>query len=87
MKYDAVTGNVNDKGEIVKVVRGVPVPCLYCDDGLVHMAVGNVDGDEAFHCKNCKKSWGVQDARNLVEGWSRLLEWLEGIPTYVPEED
>lgn len=48
------------------------------------VTVDVADGD-TLHCNGCDEEFTVADVRAVVEGWSKLLPWLEAHPARVEQ--
>jgi hypothetical protein len=60
--------------------RGFPgLRCPMCgsDDGILYLDVGNL---EEFHCTANECEFTIDDVRQLIGQWQRLLTWINAAP-------
>jgi uncharacterized protein (DUF983 family) len=62
-----------------KVTRGFSCPCPKCGDDTVTVQLADVS---QLHCTGCEEDLDLDDIRALVEGWGRVLAWLDTAPVY-----
>ena len=68
-----------------KTLPSITLPCPRCGEASANIALNlwsleDPDG-ENFSCTECDADLSLTDIRNLVGKWSRLLSWIETVPT------
>lgn len=58
-----------------------PLRCLLCGEvGKVSVDLDDVTDAEALQCRECDGVFGLADVRTAVEGWQRVLSFLDAAP-------
>lgn len=62
--------------------RGFPgLPCLRCGEvGDVNLNLNEITGDEALYCGNCDAKYGLDEVRDTVATWQKVLAWVDLAP-------
>lgn len=65
--------------------KGFPIRCLHCGE----WNTTRIDADDLckFACTACDNETTAEEARALVDGWSRMLAWIETAPAYSPDNE
>ena len=58
--------------------RGFKVNCPFCgEDGNLRLEVEDV---HSLTCSSCDAEFTTEDIRQVIDGWRRLLAWLDAAP-------
>jgi hypothetical protein len=59
------------------------LPCPLCGEpqAATQVTLNDLEGS-AFHCCECDADFGIEDVRNLIANWSRMLDWVESVPQF-----
>ena len=66
------------------VKRGFPgLTCFKCGetDCISLAGLSDLSADDAFTCRECNTDFSAADVREMLDGWSRLLAWIDAAPT------
>jgi transcription elongation factor Elf1 len=65
-----------------------PLPCPRCGDNEVCISIDldNFDEEQSLCCAQCEAKFGLGEVRQLIQKWSRVLEWLDTAPVLEEQE-
>lgn len=56
--------------------RGFNVTCIRCGNADATVTL-NLDDCDTFRCTECEEEWSVEDVREHVIFWARVIKWVE----------
>jgi transcription elongation factor Elf1 len=60
--------------------RGMTLPCPRCGEANASFDLNLADGD-TLHCQDCDENFSVEEIRDLVKRWGRMLAWIDSMPS------
>lgn len=67
--------------EPVKRGFGSVLRCLHCGEaGCLAINLHTLTDDDSIRCGNCEADYGLDEVREVIEAWGKVLAWVEAAP-------
>jgi hypothetical protein len=81
--YDSIGDGANVSMPRTTETTPMNAICPRCLDAAAEVTLNVADG-ATLTCASCNEEFTVSDVRALVDGWAKLLPWLEAHPARTP---
>lgn len=65
------------------------LPCPRCgqEEATVSIDLHDLTDPEAIQCRDCDATFGIEEVRDIVAKWQRVLLWIDSAPELPSEEE